>query len=81
MIHLLRTADKDRRASCISYIADNDRNGLVEMLKSFGSLEYAGSRSGEFIAEAIGSLADLKESDAKPALIETAKFVERRVVA
>ena len=80
VIHLLRTVDKDRRALCISYIADNDRKKLTEMLRSFGGLEYAGKRSGEFIAEAIGSLADLKESEAKTALTETAKFIERRVI-
>ena len=81
VIHLLRTADKELRALCLSYIAANDGEKLAEMLRSFGSLEYAIKRSGEFIAEAIESLADLKESEAKAALIEMARFVEQRVVA
>jgi len=50
----------------------------VEMLKASGSLEYAQSRASEFVAEAIAALAELEESDAKKALIETAEFVGRR---
>jgi geranylgeranyl pyrophosphate synthase len=49
------------------------------MLKSYGSLEYAHSRAREFVAKAIQLLAGLKESDAKDALIETARFIIGRV--
>ncbi len=80
VIHLLRTADKESRALCVSYIADNDGTKLTEMLESFGSLEYASKRSEEFIADAIESLADLEESESKAALIEMARFVEQRVI-
>ena len=57
-----------------------EKETLIEMLRSYGSLKYAHSRAQEFVAKAIGSLAGLKESDAKDALIETARFVGRRAL-
>jgi geranylgeranyl pyrophosphate synthase len=48
------------------------------MLRYCGSLEYAQSRAREFAAKAVESLANLKEGDAKDALIETAGFVANR---
>jgi len=54
--------------------------GLAEMLSRYGSLEYARGRAQEFVDRAVGALASLKESDAKGALIETAKFMAGRVV-
>ena len=54
-----------------------ERDGLAEMLRRMGSLEYAQSRVQEFITKALNSLADLKEGPAKETLIETAKFVGR----
>ncbi len=56
-----------------------DKDVLAEMLKSYGSFEYARSRAQEFVAKAIAALADLKDSDAKDALIETAKFMANRI--
>ncbi|HUT30341.1 MAG TPA: polyprenyl synthetase family protein [Sedimentisphaerales bacterium] len=80
VIHLLReigtqenTVTNGRSVSELT-----GRNELVEMLKASGSLEYAQSRASEFVAEAIAALAELRESDAKKALIETAGFVGRR---
>jgi len=54
--------------------------GLAEMLRCYGSLEYARGRAQEFVARAVGALAGLKESDAKGALIETARFMASRAV-
>ncbi len=54
--------------------AECDRDALVQMLKRYGSLEYASNRAKEFIAIAVHALADLKQSRAKDALIEAAQF-------
>ncbi len=48
------------------------------MLSRYGSLEYAHGRAQEFVAGAVGALGGVKESDAKEALIETAKFMACR---
>ena len=56
------------------------KNGLAEILSRYGSLEYARNRAQEFVAKAVQALASLKESDAKGALIETAKFMASRVI-
>jgi len=81
VIHLLRTVG-NRESSVVKNklaAAGESRQGLAEMLKSYGSLEYAHSRAREFVAKAIQSLAGLKESRARDALIETARFVSDRV--
>jgi len=41
-------------------------------------LEYAHGRAQEFVTRAVGALGSLKESEAKNALIETAKFMACR---
>jgi geranylgeranyl pyrophosphate synthase len=51
---------------------------LAEMLRRYGSLEYARSRAQEFVTKAIESLAALKKSNAKDALIEAAGFIASR---
>jgi len=56
------------------------KEGLVKMLSSYGSLEYAKKRAEQFVAKAIAALAELQQSDAKDALIETARFVAARTV-
>jgi octaprenyl-diphosphate synthase len=62
------------------YISDGqyDKAGFVEMLRFYGSLEYAYSRAEEFVSKAIASLTGLGENGAKEALIETARFIGRR---
>jgi geranylgeranyl pyrophosphate synthase len=52
----------------------------VEMLSCYGSLEYARKRAQEFVTGAVRVLAGLPESDAKNALIETARFTASRTV-
>jgi octaprenyl-diphosphate synthase len=53
---------------------------LVEALRSHRSLQYAHSRAQDFVAKAIESLTGLSKSNAKDALIRTAEFVADRVV-
>jgi len=72
-IHLLRTVDESGRDAVINGVCD--KGAPAEMLRRYGSLEYAHSRAQEFVSKAIGSLAGLRESEAKNALIETARFV------
>jgi octaprenyl-diphosphate synthase len=84
LIHLLRTLDERERDAVISsYLERDTRSGreiLTEMLNRFGSFEYAHSRRREFVAKALDTLTDLKEGEAKNALIETAKFIGQRAI-
>lgn len=92
VIHLLRTAGKREKSAVISSLSlkrktqyamrntQYDKEALVEMLKTCGSLEYAHGRAQEFVTKAIQALADLSQGDAKDALIETARFAGRRVI-
>jgi octaprenyl-diphosphate synthase len=82
VIHLLRAVDGSEKSMIKSKLnaSVESKEALAEMLSRFGSLEYARSRSQEFVAKAIESLTDLEESDAKDALIETARFVADRAV-
>jgi len=81
VIHLLKVADESEKSVIISKLSTAGENkvAFAEMLRSYGSLEYARSRAQEFVAKATAALADLKNSDAKDALIETAKFMASRV--
>jgi octaprenyl-diphosphate synthase len=83
IIHLLRAADEPTKKSIIeSYLdrkdAECDRSALVQMLNRYGSLEYASNRAKEFNAVAVRALADLERSDAKDALVETARLMVSR---
>jgi len=92
VIHLLRTAGKREKSAVISSLSlkrktqyairntQYDKEALVGMLKTCGSLEYAHGRAQEFVTKAIQALADLSQGDAKDALIETARFAGRRVI-
>jgi len=84
LIHLLKAVDEREKNTIINSFLDRkdtqyDKNTLVEILGRHGSLEYARSRAQEFVATAKRALADLKQSDAKDALIETAEFMAGRV--
>ena len=83
MIHLLRAVDESKKESVInSYLERKDvhydKDALTKMLDRYGSLEYAHGRAQEFVTRAVGALGNLKESEAKNALIETAKFMACR---
>jgi octaprenyl-diphosphate synthase len=80
VIHLLRTVGESGKIKVQKKLigGEKSREKLVKMLKQHGSLKYVRSRVQEFIAKAIESLGDLEESEAKAALIETARFVEGR---
>lgn len=83
MIHLLAAVDDREKETIInSYLERKDvrydKCALVEILSRYGSLEYARSRAQQFITRAVQALTTLKDSDAKDALIETAKFMACR---
>ncbi|MHC4482701.1 MAG: polyprenyl synthetase family protein [Planctomycetota bacterium] len=82
VIYLLRQMNGKGKAVVKSGLraAQKGKGALAEMLRSHGSLEYAQNRAQEFVAKAIAALADLEESSAKEALIETAKFVGRQAI-
>jgi len=79
LIHLLRTVKKEAMEGLIERLNNplENKGVLLEMLKTHGSLEYTQNKTQEFAAKAIESLAGIRESDAKDALIETVKFLTR----
>jgi len=82
VIHLLRTIDTRRKDAVKRRLnaSGKSKDALAKMLSRSGSLRYAAGRAQEFVCKAIESLAVLKESDAKNALIETARFAADRAV-
>jgi octaprenyl-diphosphate synthase len=86
LIHFFNSADEKERAAAIKRISCRQTNGkraraaLGKMLREHGSIEYARSRAEEFVKQAIGSLAGIKNSEGKTSLIETAIIIARRTV-
>jgi octaprenyl-diphosphate synthase len=85
LIHLLRTANEsDKKVVIASYLEDRptqrDMDALVKMLERYGSLEYARSRTREFVATAIHALNGLEQNAARNALVETAEFMADRII-
>lgn len=89
LIHFLQVADEEDKGGARGLLccdgsgrtkkpATQGRSALVKKLKRYGSLAYAQRRAEELAEEAMGAIAKLKDSDAKLALIETARFVVRR---
>jgi octaprenyl-diphosphate synthase len=83
LIHLLNAMDQKEKNNIINSFLDRkdsqyDKHALVEILNRNGSLEYARSRAREFVTTAKEALADLKQSNFKEALIETAEFMVAR---
>ena len=84
-IHLLNSVDeKEKEAVINSYFeqanVEYDKDALTKMLRRYSSLEYMRARAQDFVAESVGVLGLLKESDAKDALIETVKFIACRTI-
>ena len=82
VIHLLRAVERGEKSAVIEMLKTpgESKKALAEMLGSYGSLEYAHGRAQEFVAKAVQALVSLKESDAKDALIEAARFVAGRMI-
>lgn len=85
VIHLLGTLDKKERddviRSCLECNkTEFDRIKFAGILNRAGSLEYAYNRAQEFVAKAVQALDGFPDSDAKDALIETARFMANRAV-
>jgi octaprenyl-diphosphate synthase len=83
MIHLLRVVDdKDRKKvyEALNQTDEKAKAKLLKMLKHHGSLEYAHSQAQQFLDKALSALTNLKQSHAKEALIETAKFMANRAI-
>ncbi len=82
VIHLLRAVDEGEKSAVKGKVNGRweNKEALAEMLRRYGSLEYARNQAQQFVTKAIASLTGLKESDAKDALIETAGFVASRAV-
>ncbi len=83
VIHLLDSIEKLERQKLIKTYLDGDnskktRETFTEMLKTTGSLEYAAKQAQNYISKAIQSMDSLPQSQAKKALIETAKFMADR---
>lgn len=83
IIHLLRVVDDKERKKvyeALNQTNEKDEDKLLKMLRHHRSLEYAHSQAQQFLNKALSALTGLKESCAKEALIETAKFMVGRTV-
>jgi len=82
VIHLLRTAKAGEKEAVKRELdnAGTDRNSLMEMLNSCGSLEYARAKAKEYAVRAAKALSSFEQSEAKNAMIETAQFMADRVI-
>ncbi len=83
IIHLLRVVEqkeKNKIYSKLNRSMGKSKNALLKMLKSYSSFEYAHRRAQEFVDKSLQALANLEQSEAKEALIETAKFVASRAI-
>jgi geranylgeranyl pyrophosphate synthase len=82
VIHLLQAVEREEKSAVIEMLnaPGESKDALVKRLRSYGSLEYAHGRAQEFVAKAVQALVSLKESDAKDALIEAARFVAGRMI-
>jgi octaprenyl-diphosphate synthase len=89
VIHLLQAVDKKEKKVVINLLRGRHEEAgkvqdtgyedtLVKMLMSYGSLEYTYRSARDFAAKAVFALESLEESDAKGALIETAKYAAGR---
>jgi len=82
VIHLLRTAERKQKDDIESCLKNNrqNREKLRELLSRHGSVEYTKGRVAEFVGRAINELDGIKDSDARQALIDTAKYVAGEMV-
>ncbi|MHC4110742.1 MAG: polyprenyl synthetase family protein [Planctomycetota bacterium] len=68
------------REACLERDTGCEKENLTEMLGRLGCLKYAHNRAQEFVTKALDTLTDLKGSEIKDALIETAKFFSQREI-
>ena len=80
LIHLLSVTDKSKKNALGQLLKSHpgNRNHLVEMLKTSGSLAYTRTQVREYAAKAVSLLETSKQSNAKQALIGVADFVAER---
>ena len=82
VIHLLRSASPDKKKQIKLLLAEvktaNDKKTFIEILNSSGSIDYAREKAAEYTAVAVQALSNIESSDAKDALLETAKFITSR---
>jgi octaprenyl-diphosphate synthase len=83
VIHLLSSAGREEKEAIINLCSGAkdiryEKNTLVNMLRTNGSLEYAQIRVRDFVTESIEALGPLKENRTGKVLIETVKFVAGR---
>jgi len=80
LIHLFETADEKQRTAAKKLLQDGavGKKAVAELLGTTGSLAYARSRAQGYSAKAVAALDNLRQSSAKDALIETARFVTDR---
>jgi octaprenyl-diphosphate synthase len=85
VIHLLSVVDEKTKKIVINLFSrrngtQKDKDVLLGMLKSHGSLEYARSRAQDFVKESIDSLNSLAQSEARDALVKTTNSIGSRAI-
>jgi geranylgeranyl pyrophosphate synthase len=66
--------------ACLEREVRCGKESLAEILERHGSLKYSYGRAQEFVTKALSALTDLHESEAREAVIETAKFIGERAI-
>lgn len=83
VIHFLKTAPQDHRTLLRQLLKGNDEDRsekVRHLIAPSGSIDFARDRAKRYITQAIESLEEVPDNDAKLALIEAANFVVARSV-
>jgi len=77
LIHLLQTADEKQKTAAKELLKAElvRKEAVAKLLGTNGSLEYARSCARDYTTKAVAALADIRQSNAKDALIKTAEFI------
>ncbi len=78
VIHLLTSVEAENRKNILDKLADftNNKNDLLGILASRGSIDYVRGIIAEYISTAVNCLTPIKDCDAKEALHKIAGLIE-----
>lgn len=83
VIHALAHADKAQRKQILSILGNKDAEkdqilGVIQMIKSLGSVEYAAKKAEEYVAKAKAQLYSFPPSQSKDILIDLCDYIASR---
>jgi len=80
VIHFLKTAENLQKTALIKELSGGhqDKQAFVSMLRSAGSMEYAGRQAEGYADKAVSALGDFEQNEITEAMIDTARFMAQR---